>query len=307
MKVASIDIGTNTILLLIAEADKNSPYDIKTIKNYYRMPRIGKDLLPGKNIAVDKTELMKSILKEYMEIISGYGCEQIIISATNAFRIAGNRDELIKIVHDVTGVYPNVITGDDEARYAFLGATGNNNNTHEVSGVIDIGGGSTEITIGNNNGFLFSHSFPFGVVSLTEKHFQHDPPLFNEVENMQEDILEMINILPVDTGLTKLTGVSGTPTSLLYLKFDNDDYSDEFVEGKILTTRDMESLLNRFLSTTSGELAERYPNVLSGRSDVITAGVVILKTIVNKLQLKEIIVSSKGIRYGAVTAFLLNQ
>ena len=165
MTISSIDIGTNTILLLVAEADSKTR-SIKTLVNEYRIPRIGKGLLQGKPVSLEKITALYNVLSEYKKIAEEYNSEKIIITATNAFRIASNANEIIRAIEDDLGFEINVVSGKDEAELAFLGAVGEFNDGL-TNMVIDIGGGSTEIITGIQGRITFSNSFQMGVVSGT--------------------------------------------------------------------------------------------------------------------------------------------
>ncbi|MEJ2195297.1 MAG: hypothetical protein P8X73_10640 [Ignavibacteriaceae bacterium] len=147
MIIASIDVGTNTVLLLLAEVN-TSTKSLSTILNEYRMPRLGKNLKPGGNISNDKIEMLLSILTDYQKIIESHNTDNVIVTATNAFRIADNANEIIKQIKDKFGYNVNVISGETESEYAFYGAVPKSAD-NKLSLVIDIGGGSTELIIGS--------------------------------------------------------------------------------------------------------------------------------------------------------------
>jgi len=154
MTVASIDIGTNTVILLIAEAELSNN-SLRPLHNEYRMPRMGKGLEPDGEISEEKLNLLFPILTEYKTIIEKYSCEKILVTATNAFRLASNSKEISSEIKDKFNFDVNIISGEVEADYAFLGALSGT----EISCsslVIDIGGGSTELIYGKFVGVLSS-------------------------------------------------------------------------------------------------------------------------------------------------------
>ena len=146
MIIASIDIGTNTVLLLVAEVDTVTK-KINSLRNVQRIPRIGKGLSPGRRISKDSIALFYSTLSEYRDIINQFRCEKVLVSATNAFRIASNKEELVSQIKEKFGFDVHVITGEEEGKFAYLGAI---SDYHEENNtlVIDIGGGSTELISG---------------------------------------------------------------------------------------------------------------------------------------------------------------
>ncbi|GJQ63781.1 MAG: phosphatase [Melioribacteraceae bacterium] len=304
MKFASIDIGTNTILLLLAEADYCAPLNIYNDINYYEMPRLGKGLLPGEPVNIKRINLMRQVLTNYRERIISYGCDKILVNATNAFRIASNSSELSDIVEEILGVRPNIIKGTDEAYLSHLGAVSPRISGNEKGAVIDIGGGSTEITIGTKTKIEFSHSFDFGVVSLSEKYFKGIIPHTDEIKSLRGEVRGKLCDFP-NIRVRKIVAVAGTPTSLSAIKQNLIEYRDELIEGSVLSKTDLRNLYNKLKSSSSAELIKRYPNILSGREDLIFSGLLILEEIIQKLGSNELIVSSRGLRYGAITHHLL--
>ena len=185
MIVASIDIGTNTVLLLIAEVDQEKKVD--AILNEYRIPRIGKGLLPGKPISENKVMDLFNVLNEYEKIIEENNCERVLVTATNAFRIASNNDEIAQKIWEQFHWKVNIVPGEDEAYLSYLGAVSDVKDEAEIL-VIDIGGGSTELIFGNRNTVSYRKSFHTGVVSGTEKFPLNDPPTTEQVQEFEQHL-----------------------------------------------------------------------------------------------------------------------
>ena len=303
MIIASIDIGTNTVLLLLAEADKSSS-ELKTITNLYNMPRIGKGLQKGGTISPDKIELLVNILKEYKETSLKYKAERIILTATNAFRIAANACEIVSRVKNELGLEIEIIPGVEEAKYSYLGAAQAAKAGFKKL-VIDIGGGSTEIIIGIKDEIIFKKSFQIGVVSLTERFVTQNPPTGENIIAITNFIKETFSELK-DFSTDKLSAVAvaGTPTTLSCIKQNIKYYDAAKVEGSILTKNDLGNLVKEISPQTSEEIKQNYGGVVAGREDVLLAGTLILFQLCEILNLDEIIVSSKGLRYGAVINYL---
>lgn len=299
MIVASIDIGTNTVLLLLAEVDKNTG-ELKTVTNIYNMPRIGKGVIKGGNISDEKIEMLLNILKEYKAEAEKYNAGKIIITATNAFRIAANGKTIVEKVKKELGLNIEIITGDEEANYSYLGAASAGKNDSKKL-VIDIGGGSTEIIIGEEKEIIFKKSFQLGVVTLTEKFITQSPPTKDNINKIDDFITDAFKELK-DFAKNKLSAVAvaGTPTTLSCIKQNLKDYVDEKVEGSILTKENLKNFATEIATQTNEEIKENYGSVVAGREDVLLSGTLILKTLSEILNIDEIIVSSKGLRYGAV-------
>ncbi len=301
MNIASIDIGTNTVLLLIAETNLTSK-NIKTLHNEYRIPRIGQGLLPNNPINSEKLILLFKYLDEFERIILEYNCKYIIITATNAFRIASNSKVIISEIKNKFGWDTNIVSGKEESRLSYLGAV-NEYNYDQKNLVIDIGGGSTEIIFGINNQILFNDSFPFGVVSYTEEYFKKKPPSKDDINNFSINAAKYFN--RIDKYLPdKTIAIAGTPTTLACIKQNIKYFDEALIEGTILTNTDIKQFVEILLKLSPAEIRQSYGNIVEGREDVLLAGTLILNLIIDYFEIDEVTVSSKGIRYGALVDFL---
>lgn len=302
MIVSSIDIGTNTVLMLIAEVDPSSK-NLRTIKNYHSIPRLGKGLKAGNPIKKEKISKLISILTEYKAHSDSFGAEVVIAVATNAFRIASNSSEILKEIKRETGITIKIISGEEEALYSYLGATSEIRNMHLL--VIDIGGGSTELIIGEGKNIKFQKSFSVGVVSGTETFFHHNPPAESEIELFKAEVQKTFNeINPAEINPEKAIAVAGTPTTLASIQMRLREYNEDVIEGSLLNIDSLKELLIRFSGLTVEEIRVQYPMIAKGREDVILAGTIILHELLYKLRISEVMVSTKGIRYGAVYKYL---
>lgn len=305
MTIASIDIGTNTILLLIADVDFNLK-QIQVLFNDQKIPRIGEGLKPGFPISENKEKALLDILDTYRKSANKHGCEKILVSATNAFRIASNRDQLVKKINELLGLNVSVISGEEEARLTFLGCTFENL-LNDILLVIDIGGGSTEIAYGRNKKILSSNSLPLGVVNLTEKYFLDYSPGKEKISACKSAIKEVLQRrIKTNLKYDKIIAVAGTPTTLACIKKGLLNYSEDQVEGDVLTKSDLENFLNQLSRMNSIEVKNKFKSVVEGREDVLLTGTLVLFEIMTHLNAREVIVSTKGVRYGAVYNYLLN-
>jgi exopolyphosphatase/guanosine-5'-triphosphate,3'-diphosphate pyrophosphatase len=302
MIVASIDIGTNTVLLLIAKVDKKSR-KIITLLNEYRMPRIGKGIKNTGIVSRDKIKLLYGVLAEYHKIIKKYQCEKVIVTGTNALRIAKNTQEISEQIYKLFNFKLEVIPGDMEAEYAFLGGTSGMDNLSS-SLVIDIGGGSTELIFGDKFKIKSKRSLQIGSVSATEKFLKHSPPLKSEIDNLKKEINEIFikvrqNQLP-DTTIA----IAGTATTLACMNLGIKKFEDDKIENSTMTIEEIKNLIANLSEFTSLEILEQYGPVMKGREDIILAGAIILSEILELLSVKKLLVSSRGIRYGAIVKYL---
>jgi len=302
MKIASIDIGSNTVLLLIAETD--SAGIKKTILNRYKMPRISKGLTKENNISDKKVKELFDILQGYKNLIFENQCDKTILTATAGFRKASNSNEITEAVKKKFGFEIKTINGKTEARYSFWGASSNiQGNINRL--VIDIGGGSTELIYGNNKEIIFSESFPYGTVNLTEKFITNFPVKEKELVLLKSKIISVfektVNKIPVNV---KTIAVAGTPTTLLCINMNLKEYDEKLVENSVLSIRAIKKILNRLKPMLPTEILTEFGEIVKGRNDVILTGCIILEVIMELLKIEEVCCSGKGIRYGAIINYL---
>jgi exopolyphosphatase / guanosine-5'-triphosphate,3'-diphosphate pyrophosphatase len=300
MKIASIDIGTNTVILLIAEISQNHFF---TKKNEYRAPRIGKGLEGNNNISDEKITELIQILSEFNNIIKSYNCEVVLAIGTNAFRICSNSSAIIKAVKDKLGIQINIATSLKEAEYSFLGAVSDYNYDNKDNLVIDIGGGSTELICGKLHQIKYMNSFQTGVVSGTESYFRNDPPLSLEISNFEDFLTSTFVNIEIPQSIRAIA-IAGTPTTLACIQKGLKIYNENEVEGTILKRIDVCGLKEELSNLSSKQIKEKYLQIVSGREDIILAGTIILNKLMTLFTLTEVIVSTKGIRYGVIIEFM---
>ncbi len=305
MNIASIDIGTNTAILLIVEVDERKLIPIR-FKNYYRVPRIGDGLKETRKIKLNKITQLANILAEFKDLCAANNCEKIFVFGTNALRVAENSNEILQRILENVGFKIEIISGDKEAELTFLGsysATKGNGNKL----IIDIGGGSTELIFGNNKSIIYRKSFPIGVVYLKSKFRPDDPPKSETIVKIREHISstfqDSVNAISLNP---ETIAVAGTPTTLACIKQGITDYSDDSVEGSLLYKNDLEELTNLLMEMKAEEILEKFGNPVSGREDLILFGSLILDGIANLLKIDIINVSSKGVRYGYIMNYLIS-
>jgi exopolyphosphatase/guanosine-5'-triphosphate,3'-diphosphate pyrophosphatase len=226
-----------------------------------------------------------------------------LATATNAFRISSNAKDIINLAKDRTGIDIKIVSGMEEAELSFLGAISDFKNENEDSIVIDIGGGSTELICGNLTKIKYINSFQTGVVSGTERYFHHEPPLLNEIKSF-EDFISLTFGSPNIPKFKRAVAIAGTPTTLACIQKGLTIYDEDKVEGSILKLDDIYKLKQELSSHSSIEIKAKYKQLITGREDIILAGTIILFKLMELLNLNSILVSTKGIRYGAIIDFL---
>lgn len=302
MIIASIDIGTNTVLLLIAKVEINSG-KITPLKNEHRMPRIGQGTKKSRVISSEKLQQLFAVLDEYHKIIRKFNCEQVIVTGTNAFRMADNTPSIIKEMKNVFGYNLNVISGEEEAEYAYFGAVSELGGSSN-SAVVDIGGSSTEIIIGEGSKIISKKSLQLGSVSATEQFLMHSPPLKSEIEDLKSEILKSFSVFDSREIPKQAIAIAGTATTLACMNLGLKEFDEDKVTNTIITFQDLKKLIAELGHLTPLEIIGKYGSVMVGREDIIFAGAYILFQFMESLRIENIKVSTRGIRYGAIVNFL---
>ncbi len=295
MNIATIDIGTNTVLLLIARFDASGT--ITPLVYEQQVPRLGKGVDSSRTLQLESVQRVIGVLKEYKEIMSKYSLDSTVVFGTSAVRDATNKNVLSEMIHREVGFELEVLSGEDEAIWTYRGAISGLKDMDRVT-VVDIGGGSTEITLGEQDRIVNRISLDIGSVRLTERFFKHDPPTHPELEaaiTFVED--ELAKPQGFEFQGSTLICVAGTATSLAILDQGLKDFSIQAVTNYTLKLDNVYGLFRTLRSTPSSAILRISP-VMQGRNDVITAGVLILREIMAHYKFGEMIVSERGVRYG---------
>jgi exopolyphosphatase/guanosine-5'-triphosphate,3'-diphosphate pyrophosphatase len=293
--IAVIDIGTNTVLLLVATVDDKG--NITPLLYEQRIPRLGRGVDAGGNLNSDSMDHVVAVLKEYAVLMASFAPSPVVVCGTSAVRDAANREEFSRRVLEGTGWALEVLSGDDEALWAYRGAISGFPEVHRTT-VLDIGGGSTELTIGDGNTIERKISLDIGSVRLTERCFRQDPPSAGDLEaaiDIVENAIDRTAGFPFEG--TTLVGVAGTATSLALLVRGARAFDVAAVTNVRLEREAVEKLFRKLRAMSSAEIQGLSP-VLEGRSDVITAGSLILREIMMHCAFTSMIVSERGVRYG---------
>ena len=303
MNIASIDIGSNTAILLIASIEKGELYPLY---NQYETPRLGKGIDINGKITDDKIELLLKILKQFKRKIEEHNCIKTIITATNAMRLANNSEEIISKVKNDLALNIQIIPGEKEAELSFLGGSSAFPNINEKV-IIDIGGGSTEIIYGNKNNILFKHSFQVGTVSLTEKFLTNFSDKVNIKEKIYNHLDSIFTLLKtnIPKGVATIA-VAGTPTTLFCMSKELQEYDENIVEGAFFKYNELLNISKILVNLAPIEVKQKYGNVVNGREDVIFAGSLILLYLAELFFIDSIYISGRGLRYGSIINYINN-
>ena len=295
MKVAALDLGSNTFLCLIAEVTVSGI--AKVYSDHAEVVRLGQGLINSKNFHPEALKRADECLKKFSKIIEEQKPEKILAMATSAARDAINKEELFLIAKKYK-IPIEIIAGESEAAITYQGAVSGLKNYSENLMVLDVGGGSTEFIFGRGKNLIKGKSYDIGCVRLTEKFITQQPTPEKEIQliigAVDIEIKKARAIMPKKFSLNRIVAVAGTPTSLAAAELGFFDTTK--IDGYELTRTSLERWLV-LLSTAS--VAEKIKmGVPEGRADVILVGVVILIRTLHLFGLNELMVSTRGVRYG---------
>jgi exopolyphosphatase / guanosine-5'-triphosphate,3'-diphosphate pyrophosphatase len=296
MKVAALDLGSNTFLLLIAEVENASVKE--TYFDKAQVVRLGQDLQKNGYFHADALKRADQCLNEFKKIINEHKPEKVLAMATSAARDAKNFQEL----HDICRSYDvplQIISGQEEAQITFNGSVSFLNHPGNVI-VVDIGGGSTELIYGSvkDQKIIFSKSYDIGCVRLTEKFVKSDPPHPSEVDLIGHEVTDKILDFSKQIQIspeTQIIAVAGTPTALAASELGG--YDDKKVNGYKISKKRLQDWCGDLAAYNHSEKVKKF-NIESGRADVILVGALTLWALCDVLNKEEIIVSTRGVRYG---------
>lgn len=298
MKVAAIDCGTNTIKLLIATVTADGlTEDVREA----RMVRLGQDVDRTGVLAEEALQRAFAAIDEYAALIREHGVEKVRFVATSATRDAANAETFTDGVRARLGVTPEVVTGAEEAALSFGGAARNLRGTPEPPVlVIDIGGGSTELILGDGSTLNVgeSDSMDIGSVRMHERHLRSDPPTREEIEACVRDIDAHLDACPVDPATANtVVAVGGTMIQLAMGLLELAAYDRTATDHAEVAPDDVYRLVDRLLAMTVDERLA-LPWMHPGRADVIAAGGVILSRILRRSRVGSLLVSESDILDG---------
>lgn len=299
-RVAGIDIGTNTVLMLVAEYQNEK---LVKLKENFALARLGEDLDKTGVIKRESIDRTKIILAENLEICKSLGVDKIIAVGTSALRDAKNSENVIDELNGILGTTITVISGLEEAKLSFLGTV----NSDKTSLVIDIGGGSTELIIGKSNNIIERISLQMGAVRMSERFFNRShPPNYEDIIKAENCLIQLLNEQKVNNSFEKVYAVAGTATTLATTVLGLADYEVEKICGYILLNQDISRVYDLYLSSSVDTIINKLL-VHPGRADLILAGSLILKNIAKYYSITEVVVSSHGLRYGILNNYFNNQ
>ncbi|MBV8432224.1 MAG: Ppx/GppA family phosphatase [Solirubrobacterales bacterium] len=300
MRIAVVDIGTNSTRLLVC--DREGEHITGELERRSTVTRLGAGVDADGRLGQEAIERVYSTLGEYRELIDRHQVDVAIAVLTSAVREAANGQAFADSVQERFGLEPHVLSGDEEARFTFLGAMSERDpDDRTPTLVVDIGGGSTEIVVGQGREMTFHVSTRNGVVRQTERHIHQDPPTDEELEETREDVRHtLLHDVPEDQrrAVERAIAVAGTATSLAAIAQELEPYDPEKVHGYRLTRQECQDILGR-LAAISLEERREVPGLHPDRAPTIIAGVIILLQVLDLFGLDQVEVSEHDILRGA--------
>ncbi len=300
MRIAVVDIGSNSTRLLVADvADGRVTAELERRS---KVTRLGAGVDADGRLSDEAMERVYATLEEYRSVIDERGADRALAVLTSAVRDAANGSEFAHTVEQRYGLTPHILTGDEEARLTFLGATSERDPDDPTPTlVIDIGGGSTELVIGTGHETSFHVSTQAGVVRQTERHIHKDPPTEPELDELREDVRGIIAEGVAEEhrrAVKHAIAVAGSATSLAAIAQELDPYDPEKVHGYLLRREQCEQILTR-LAAIPLEQRRQVAGLHPDRAPTIIAGVVILIEVLKLFALHEVEISEHDILRGA--------
>jgi exopolyphosphatase/guanosine-5'-triphosphate,3'-diphosphate pyrophosphatase len=293
-RIAVVDIGTNTLLLLIAEAEGG---ELTRVYEDCQFGRLGKGLDGSGNLSPESIQASLSIARYYRSKMDELHVARVAVVGTQALREAGNRDLFVGPAEKLFGSEIQVIPGEREAELVALSVARSMPELADQTFVIaDVGGGSTEIIVSEGGEVTWWDSLPIGSVRFKERHLADDPPTADQSSAMIRDIDAALDPIELPTGVP-LVGTAGTATSIASVHLRLAKFDPDRLQTVEIPPAEVERQLARHLELdTSGR--RQLPGMEPERADVIPAGVAIFARLLHKLEAPVFIASDRGVRWG---------
>ncbi len=300
MRIAVVDIGSNTTRLYVAERDDGRI--TAELERFSTVTRLGAGVDADGSLNDEAMQRVYATLDDYKPIIDRHRVDRAIAVLTSAVRDAANGQQFAQTVNERYGLTPRVLSGDEEARLTFLGATSERDPSSTTPTlVIDIGGGSTELVIGQGRHASFHVSTQAGAVRQTERHIRNDPPTESELNDLAQDVHAILEAaVPAEhrEAVRHAIAVAGTATSLAAIAQQLDPYDPAKVHGYAVTAAQRDQIATQLAAMTTAERRD-VPGLDPARAPTIVAGVTILTEVMGVFGLEQIEVSEHDILRGA--------
>jgi len=303
---AVIDVGTNSIKLLIGRIEANS---ILPLYESSKQTRLGRGFYETNLLLSDAIAQTAEAVREFATIAREHGAHSIRVVATSAARDAVNRKQLLDAIETASTLKTEVITGEQEADLVFKGVATDRQLAGRKLLIVDVGGGSTELIAGMGQHHTFRRSFALGSVRLLEKLRPANPPTPRDLENCRARLKQLVidEIAPTlnpalgDPSQVVLVGTGGTTTILARMEKQLSTFSRDEIEGTIVERNRMCFWMEKLWALPIEE-RKGIPGIPSNRADIIPMGVAIYEALMLHLNFPKVFVSTRGLRFGALIA-----
>jgi exopolyphosphatase/guanosine-5'-triphosphate,3'-diphosphate pyrophosphatase len=301
--IASLDLGTNSTRVLVARPVEGR---LEVLDRRNMITRLGQGVGASGRLAPEAVDRTLACLRDYREILDRHGVDRVRVAATSASRDAANRDQFFDAVEALIGTRPELLSGDEEGRLSFRGATGELDPASGPFLVVDIGGGSTEFIVGTDRVEGVA-SVDIGCVRLTEKFLLHDPPQAEELSaciSLTDAYLDdVVREIPAAAEARTLVGLAGTVTTVAAVEIGLETYDRDRIHHFHLTHEAAEDVF-RTLATESRADRIHNPGLEEGRADVIVGGCCVLVALFRRFGFDEMVVSESDILDGLALSLL---
>jgi exopolyphosphatase/guanosine-5'-triphosphate,3'-diphosphate pyrophosphatase len=308
MRVAAIDIGTNTALLLVA--DGSAGVALHAVVERATITRLGEGVDRSRSLSSAAVARTRQCLERYARQVRELGAARVAVVGTSAMRDAQGGQVMRECVRSLFGVEVRVLSGEEEARLAFRGAMGGLAiDARKDCAVFDIGGGSTEVVIGHVEEGVprigFAASYNLGSVRLSERHVTHDPPTETERVAVTQAARDAFMNVPPLPDSSPPVGIAGTMTTLAAVALRLENYDGARVHGHMLPIAELRGVVHR-LAALNLEKRKQVPGMEPKRADVIVAGGLLALALLDHWAARAVRVSDRGVRWGLAEELLLS-
>jgi exopolyphosphatase / guanosine-5'-triphosphate,3'-diphosphate pyrophosphatase len=294
-EVGVIDLGSNTARLDVFEATEGG--SLRTVFESKEVPRLGQGLAEHGRLTPAAMDRGVATMKRFAREIDVWGRPVVVGVATSAIRDAANGREFLRRVRRESGIELRIISGEEEARYAYLGTAAAWPLADDL--VLDVGGGSIQLAATRDGAFERAGSAPLGVLRLTERFLVHDPPKRKELDLLRAHVRSTLVSLPVPPRRTygRMYGIGGTIRCLARVAILLSNYPVAQVHGYPLGVRELRAL-GSILEEMPADRRREVPGISGHRADVVVAGVIVVQELLTATGLDHLTVSGNGIRQG---------
>lgn len=298
MKIGALDVGTNTVLMLVAETTPDG--GARRVIDLARVTRLGQGVDHGHRLDPQAALRTLDAIAEFVEQARAAGAEKIVAAGTATLRDVADGESFLRRVRERTGVELEIVSGETEAWLSYLAVMhGLRLDPSQRLLIVDIGGGSTEFIRAEPGSQLRMASLQIGSVRLTERILHHDPPVTREAADLRLAIDAELAGLGWKLETDVLVGIAGTVTTVCAVALQMEPYDPDRVHGYRLSRKEVERVLGLFGSMPLAE-RRKLKGLDPGRADVMFAGTAILERVMSEAAVDSVTVSDQGVRWGLI-------